>query len=488
MGTFIFPSSSTNEQKKKKLEMTRVWFQLVDSSGAAYKDSSPSKVSPPDDADVDDFRKAVKTENPNKLSSIDAADLKVYANKASFDKRVSTGGKEQPLDPTLPLNGLGGPKDMLFVVVPGGAQSVSQAVARLDIKFSTNELKFIRCNPNLPDVKGIVEARSDTKRMQARLAIQNQVWKRVRKSFLKSHQLILNGSLSALGQGQTKSSVYLALSAAGNVLAVKVFSNCREDFDREISAREGIGGHPNIVPFQSSMSVSVPLGPDSADSQKATASSASRQSISVLRRSTPPFQTRQQSPAPTSSLPPPSAPTSATDTNNYHAICMPVYPRSAKHWLKECSEMPQDAIKVIVRDCFSALCHIHSKGYCYADLKPSNVMLDSSEAGTPRAILIDFGGAVPLHTALFETTEHYVLEKLGRDTMATEVIDWTCLGSMTAELCGVNISTYSSKPLLIDRCLQFGGSNADILSFVVCCLQTPLCDSIKSALDKMLSG
>ena len=63
----------------------KIWYLLVDSHGAVYKDSSAAKVTLDDTADVDDLRKAIKNENPNKLSTIDSSDLKIYQTKEDFE-------------------------------------------------------------------------------------------------------------------------------------------------------------------------------------------------------------------------------------------------------------------------------------------------------------------------------------------------------------------------------------------------------------------
>ncbi|KAJ3214469.1 hypothetical protein HDU67_001654 [Dinochytrium kinnereticum] len=106
-----------------------VWFLLVDSaSGLPYKGTTADKVSVASSADVADFRKAIKAKNSNMLSSVDADELLVYKNKSSFDKRNAAvdEGKEEPLNSSCPLDGLGETeeeKDMLVVVVPSSRSS-----------------------------------------------------------------------------------------------------------------------------------------------------------------------------------------------------------------------------------------------------------------------------------------------------------------------------------------------------------------------------
>jgi hypothetical protein len=89
-----------------------VWFLLVDSDGLPYKGTSPTKVSVPSVADVDEFRSAVKAKHTNKLASVDAADLKVSKNKIAFD-----GNEELEVD--VPIGELGSSaKDPIIVLVP----------------------------------------------------------------------------------------------------------------------------------------------------------------------------------------------------------------------------------------------------------------------------------------------------------------------------------------------------------------------------------
>ena len=103
------------------MSTTSVWFLLVDSNGEPYKKTSADKVKLSTASDVADFRKAVKTENSRKLSSFDAADLVVYKNKESFEKRNSKVEQERkvPLKSSCLLDGLGETEEeALIVVVP----------------------------------------------------------------------------------------------------------------------------------------------------------------------------------------------------------------------------------------------------------------------------------------------------------------------------------------------------------------------------------
>ncbi len=100
-----------------------IWFLLLDSkTGEPYKKSSVSSiecylVTVPV---IDQFWKFVHRKNSPILPGIAPSQLLIYKNKASFDKRnnAKDEGKEEPLDPTESINGLGSKEDMLVVVVP----------------------------------------------------------------------------------------------------------------------------------------------------------------------------------------------------------------------------------------------------------------------------------------------------------------------------------------------------------------------------------
>jgi hypothetical protein len=115
------------------------WFQLVDSDGEPYQRTMASKVSFTVTPDVADFQDAVKAKNSDShLKGISPSDLQVYKNKAAFDQRKAVGGQEVPLDPTLPLGGLGNSKDMLIVVItpsPSGMCPRSLCTARKPVSL-----------------------------------------------------------------------------------------------------------------------------------------------------------------------------------------------------------------------------------------------------------------------------------------------------------------------------------------------------------------
>ena len=101
----------------------KFWFLLLDSAtGQPYKGTTADFVSLPPGAVVAEFRDAVLSKNSNKLASVDASDLLIYRNIAAFDRRNNDAAnkeeKEEPLDPTQSVDGLGSQEDMLVVAVP----------------------------------------------------------------------------------------------------------------------------------------------------------------------------------------------------------------------------------------------------------------------------------------------------------------------------------------------------------------------------------
>ncbi len=93
--------------------MRKVWFQLVEDSGAAFQNSKPFRVLVPAGAIIDDCRDAVKAEYADSLLvGIAASTLTVYDNKAAFDAKNAFG-----MD--MSVAGCGAMlDDALIVVVP----------------------------------------------------------------------------------------------------------------------------------------------------------------------------------------------------------------------------------------------------------------------------------------------------------------------------------------------------------------------------------
>ena len=124
-----------------------IWFLLLDfETGKPYKNSTVSSIerSIINIPVLDQFRKLVHRENSNKLASVDASDLLVYKNKAAFDKRNNAAedeGKEEALDPTQSVDGLGSKEDMLVVVVPSPRSSSLTSTDLCQIKEPNHKRK-----------------------------------------------------------------------------------------------------------------------------------------------------------------------------------------------------------------------------------------------------------------------------------------------------------------------------------------------------------
>eukprot|EP00158_Paraphelidium_tribonemae_P008738 Partr_v1_DN28666_c1_g1_i13_m49862 len=103
-----------------------IWFQLVDSAaGLPFGGTSATSVlrdylavSHP--ADVVDFLDAVKKKYfDSHLKGIAPSDLRVYENRAAFDRRNSIQDKQEPLEVDSLVDGLGSSmEDAVIVVVP----------------------------------------------------------------------------------------------------------------------------------------------------------------------------------------------------------------------------------------------------------------------------------------------------------------------------------------------------------------------------------
>jgi serine/threonine protein kinase len=69
------------------------------------------------------------------------------------------------------------------------------------------------------------------------------------------------------------------------------------------------------------------------------------------------------------------------------AMIMPYYPSTLESWM-----FAKDGWNIVVNQMFSALSYIHSKGFVYMDMKPSNVCLNYDG----NVVLIDLGSIVPV--------------------------------------------------------------------------------------------
>jgi hypothetical protein len=241
------------------------------------------------------------------------------------------------------------------------------------------------------------------------------------KAIVQQHSFFLDGSLN-VGQGQSKSSLYYAFSESGQVFVAKVYNGNKESFMREVNVSQALE-HQNLVKFVKSFSI---------------------------------------------------------QDDARHIIIMPLFPRSVADWLIQDSELPLAAIKMIARSCFDALCHLHSKGFCFADLKPSNIMLHNS--AHIYATLVDYGATVRIDSPIIELTEHYCLD--ADKNTATEHLDWICLGTTLAQIGGFDIFNFEKAVDLADEVCR-STKYDNLKKLIVLCLQSPSLSKIESALNQL---
>jgi hypothetical protein len=407
-----------------------VWFQILDSgTGQSYKGTSADYVSLPPGSIVAQFRDAVKAKQSNKLSSFDAADLFIYKNKASFDKRNAAvnEGKEEPLKSSAPLDSLGETEeDALIVAVQASNASnlsytsVPDRLKQLGIEFSVRDVNYI-LNHDRTDLTILMSPNLTKDVAQAILtAAKSKIKSATQRAIGVKHSFLLDGSLN-VGQGQQKSSLYYAFSDSGGVLVAKVYNGHKEEFMREVEISQALD-HGNLVKFIKTFSIE----------------------------------------------------------GERHVIIMPFFPRSAADLLSQASVISLATIKVIARNCFDALCHLHSKGFCFVDLKPSNIMLQNAEQG--RATLVDYGATVRIGSPIIEFTKQYCLD--ANTSQATEHLDWICLGTTLAQIGGFDICTFYTTNDLVNEVYR-SAKNDNLKKLILSCLQSPSSSNIESALNQL---
>jgi hypothetical protein len=170
-----------------------------------------------------------------------------------------------------------------------------------------------------------------------------------------------------------------------------------------------------------------------------------------------------------------------SDNAARHIIVMPFFPRSSADLLMQHSTVSLLTIMMIARDCMAALCHIHSKGYCFGDVKPSNIMLSNGENGG--ATLVDFGATVKIGQPIVEITAQYCLDVTV--SQGSEEIDWTCFGVTLSQLAGVNISDLRSTVEHVRRVQEFDMSDR-LKQLIIATMQGPTQKKVQSALDSLL--
>ena len=299
--------------------------------------------------------------------------------------------------------------------------SIPDKLKQLDDKFSIRDINYLMNND--PARFSLLKSPQLTPE-EARTILtfaKSKIKSATHKAIGQHHSFYLDGSLN-VSQGQTKSSLYYAFSESGVVLVAKVYNGNKESFLREVEANQALE-HKNLVKFVKTFSIQ-----DEAR----------------------------------------------------HIIIMPFFPRSVADWLTQDSTLPLTAVIIIARSCFDALCHLHSKRFCFADLKPSNIILHDSEPSY--ATLVDYGATTRIGSPIIECTQSYCLD--ADTSAATEQLDWICLGTTLAQIGGFHIFNFEKAADLVHEVYR-STEDDNLKNLIVSCLQRPSSSKIESALNQL---
>ena len=329
------------------------------------------------------------------------------------------------------MNGLGKSKDdalIVVVVVVRAANasnldfiSIPDKLKQLGVDFSIRDINYLLNNDTAKySLLKSPQLLPDEARKILSLA-KSKIKSETRATIGQHHSFFLDGSLN-VGQGQAKSSLYYAFSESGVVLVAKVYLGNKECFLREVEINQTLE-HKNLVKFVKTFSI---------------------------------------------------------QNDSRHVIIMPFFPRSVADWLNQDSKIPFPAVKIIAQSCYDALCYLHSKSFCFVDLKPSNIMLQNNEPSY--AILVDYGATVQIGDPVIEFTESYCLD--ADKSTANQNLDWICLGATLAQIVGFNISCIKRAADLVDE-VNRSTKDEYLKKLIVSCLQTPSSSKIESALKEL---
>ena len=201
--------------------------------------------------------------------------------------------------------------------------------------------------------------------------------------------------------------MYFAFNSAGTVFCAKVFGRTHApDFERETTAMKALPHHPSIVSCIDDFK-----SPD----------------------------------------------------EKHCVLVVPFFPRSVFD-LVQCAPDSFDMERLafrLLKDLRSALETMHScvPGWCHADIKPSNIMLQSDliserdDLEPPHAVLIDFGSCVQFGKPLIEGTEPFSLDL--NASIASAELDYVCLASSLLQILGFTIESKTRDMLreeIRERC------------------------------------
>lgn len=252
--------------------------------------------------------------------------------------------------------------------------------------------------------------------------IKSRVKTETRQLVNEQHSLTLTGIIET--NLVLPRAFYYAVTKCGRVLAAKVFHDSPQVFEQEVQALSKIGEHPNIVKFINHFSV-----------------------------------------------------------EKYSFIVMPFYPRSV-HQLLECDlALGLPLIATIAQNCFEALVFIHSKGFCYSDFKPANIMLESGEQA--HAVLIDFGSPVPFGKSIRQFTRIYCLN-YDLYWPASESFDWVCFGTTLADMAGDDFISSRIIYSLEDYVAEPSSLEPSLEKLITCCYSLQPVSEIRKALDTFI--
>ena len=311
----------------------------------------------------------------------------------------------------------------LVIRAVSGSQSTSivDKLKQLGIQFTMKDVNYILNS----DRTGLMILMSPTLTKDVAQAILTSAKSKIKSVTQREiglhHSFYLDGSLNA-GQGQNKSALYYVFSESGGVLVAKVYTGYKEDFLREVETNHALD-HENLVKFIKTFSI---------------------------------------------------------QNDARHIIIMPFFPRSVADMLYQHYTIPLAAIRVIARNCFDALCHLHSRRLCFADLKPSNIMLQNGEHG--HATLVDYGATVRIGSPVIEFTEQYCLD--ANTSKATEHLDWICLGTTVAHIGGFEICNIQTVIDLVQE-VSRSSKEENLKQLIVSCLLRPSLSAIQLALNRL---
>ena len=289
-------------------------------------------------------------------------------------------------------------------------ESVREKLAKLQVPYTERELNYLLMNDiesySILVQPGLTKNEAVIILEKTKLMIKDET----RQVIGKQHSIYIGNPIKTYFGGDN-AVMYYAFSDSGGVLAAKVYHDqFKQEFEHEVKMNKALGHHENIITFLQTISFETSL--------------------------------------------------------KRHAILMPFHPCTAHDLVEQSWSVPTTMLKMIARDCNKALAYIHSKGYCYADLKPCNIMLMAEQG---RAVLIDFGATVRMGQFITERTEYYDLGTQINE--GCEMQDWIHLGATLAELAGIDL--FPDPLIVLDRVEEIKKLDDGLKKVLRACLDFP---------------